>query len=112
MLLVTFGCVDECRSVEVTIVMFDKLSDLTVHMNYLNVCKMISHSHAMAHRAALVFVLLCASCSVNSPNGDSIARAFERRQNNVQVEGEGSVTRILADDNDGSPHQRIVVATA
>jgi len=57
-------------------------------------------------------LLLCASCSVNSTNGDSIARAFEQHQSNVQVEGEGTVTRILSDDNVGSPHQRFVVSLA
>jgi len=62
-----------------------------------------------AYGAAMVLLLLCASCSVNSTNGDSISRAFEQRQSNVQVEGEGTVSRILPDDNVGSPHQRFIV---
>ena len=38
-----------------------------------------------------------------------IGRAFKTRTSNVQVEGEGIVTRILADDIDGSRHQRFIV---
>jgi hypothetical protein len=39
-----------------------------------------------------------------------IARAFENETSNVQVEGEGVVTRILADDVSGSRHQRFIVS--
>lgn len=41
-----------------------------------------------------------------------IGRAFRTRTSNVQVEGEGSVTRILADDLAGSRHQRFIVRLA
>jgi hypothetical protein len=44
----------------------------------------------------------------DSPTG----RAFKTRTSNVQVEGEGVVTRILADDLDGSRHQRFIVRLA
>ena len=37
-------------------------------------------------------------------------RAFEQRISGVQVEGQGVVRRVLSDDNDGSRHQRFVVA--
>jgi hypothetical protein len=40
----------------------------------------------------------------------ALARAFEQRASNVQVEGQGVVRRVLSDDNDGSRHQRFVVA--
>jgi hypothetical protein len=46
-------------------------------------------------------------------NDDSeIARAFKTKKSNVQVEGEGTVVRILADDVDGSRHQRFIVRLA
>ena len=95
--------------------MFDKLGDLTVHMKSLSafsLSKMISHSMVKTHRAAILLFLLCASCNVNSTPGDAIARAFEKRQSNVQVEAEGTVTRILPDDNVGSPHQKFIVRLA
>ena len=41
-----------------------------------------------------------------------IGRAFKNRTSNVQVEGEGVVARILADDLAGSRHQRFVVRLA
>ena len=41
-----------------------------------------------------------------------IGRAFKNRTSNVQVEGEGVVTRILSDDVSGSRHQRFIVSLA
>lgn len=48
------------------------------------------------------------SAVVDSPVG----RAFEAGTSNVQVEDEGVVTRILADDLDGSRHQRFILRLA
>lgn len=47
-----------------------------------------------------------------SGSDEAIARAFEQRTSNVQVEGWGVVRRVLSDDNEGSRHQRFVVALA
>ena len=41
-----------------------------------------------------------------------IARAFENKTSDVQVEGEGVVTQILSDDLSGSRHQRFIVSLA
>ena len=38
-----------------------------------------------------------------------LLRAIRSRADGVQVEGEGRVVRLLADDHDGSRHQRIIV---
>lgn len=38
-----------------------------------------------------------------------IARAFEQRLTAYQVQGSGSVLRVLSDDNEGSRHQRFVL---
>lgn len=47
------------------------------------------------------------------PFADSpIGRAFDAGTSGVQVEDEGVVTRILADDSDGSRHQRFVLRLA
>jgi hypothetical protein len=35
--------------------------------------------------------------------------AFENQRSNLQVEGQGIVTRILTDDLDGSRHQRFII---
>jgi len=42
--------------------------------------------------------------------GDAeLARALETRARGVQIQGEGIVTKILPDDNEGSRHQRFIV---
>lgn len=41
-----------------------------------------------------------------------IGRAFASRASDVQVEGEGKVTRVLPDDLNGRRHQRFVVRLA
>ena len=45
---------------------------------------------------------------VDDPSG----RAFASRTSDVQVEGAGKVIRVLADDLDGSRHQRFIVQLA
>jgi len=64
--------------------------------------------------AAVVSALISAGCDStvrqNGSGDDSqIRRAFENKTSDVQVEGEGVVTRILTDDLSGSRHQRFVV---
>ena len=41
-----------------------------------------------------------------------IARAFREGRSNVQVEDSGTVVRVLADDHDGSRHQRFILELA
>jgi len=45
-----------------------------------------------------------------SGSDEALARAFEQHTSNVQVEGQGVIRRVLSDDNNGSRHQRFVVA--
>lgn len=42
----------------------------------------------------------------------AISSLFENKQSDVQVEVSGTVSRILADDNEGSRHQRFIVELA
>lgn len=71
--------------------------------------------------AVVVFALIWTACgSTVQPSGqnggasgdDQVGRAFKNRTSNVQVEGAGVVTRILADDLAGSRHQRFIVRLA
>jgi hypothetical protein len=51
-----------------------------------------------------------------SPTGrtddDALTGAFENHRSNVQVQGGGSVSKVLSDDNEGSRHQRFIVRLA
>ena len=70
---------------------------------------------------SIVAILIAAYYVWNDPGpGDRIAspgssadsileKAFEQRQNDLQVQGSGEVVKILADDNDGSRHQRFIL---
>jgi len=63
----------------------------------------------------VLLAALGASCggtrsqSDNAGVGDSISDAIAGHQSNVPVRGEGTVTRILQDDNAGLPHQRFIL---
>lgn len=41
---------------------------------------------------------------------DMLARAFAERAEGLAVEGEGRVTKLLADDSEGDRHQRFIIA--
>jgi hypothetical protein len=56
------------------------------------------------------FLILEKSASVD--NDSSIDRAFASGASDIQVEGEGTVIRILPDDLNGPRHQRFIVQVA
>jgi hypothetical protein len=62
--------------------------------------------------AVVVCALIWAGCGSAAADESQVGRAFKDRTSNVQVEGEGVVTRMLADDLDGSRHQRFIVRVA
>lgn len=41
-----------------------------------------------------------------------LADAYANRRSNLQASGEGTVTRLLPDDNKGSRHQKFIIALA
>ena len=45
-----------------------------------------------------------------SSSANAVQAAFNERKSGVQVQGEGVVSKLLADDNDGSRHQRFILA--
>lgn len=44
-------------------------------------------------------------------SGDPVRQAFEQKQGDLQMLGAGSVVRVLADDTQGSRHQRFILRT-
>lgn len=59
-------------------------------------------------------MVACASRSADSRVVDDqvFADAYEQREGGIQVSGAGTVVRILTDDEEGSRHQRFIVALA
>ena len=47
--------------------------------------------------------------SSNEVGNAAILRAFAGQRSNVQVQGQGTVQRVLPADKDGNPHQRFIV---
>jgi hypothetical protein len=54
-------------------------------------------------------VLPPVTSSWNETSNNQIEAAFNNRQSDVQVQGQGRVVKILPDDNDGSRHQRFIL---
>ena len=51
--------------------------------------------------------------ATSTSTGDAIlTRAFAERISNLEVEGQGTVSRLLSDDTDGDRHQRFIVILA
>ncbi|NJN73554.1 MAG: DUF3465 domain-containing protein [Limnothrix sp. RL_2_0] len=46
---------------------------------------------------------------VSTNSDQTLANAFQNRTSDLQVQGSGTVSRILADDNDGSRHQKFIL---
>lgn len=65
--------------------------------------------------AVAIFQLVGGQYSASTPSSASrqdrsaLTRAFETQADGVQVEGAGTVVKVLKDDNDGSRHQRFIV---
>jgi hypothetical protein len=72
--------------------------------------------------ACLLFALAIVSCDSSAPTSESrtvsaadesaLALALARHSSDVQVKGEGTVTRLLPDDLNGRRHQRFIVRLA
>lgn len=45
----------------------------------------------------------------SSASDSALAEAFERRESGRQLSGSGNVVRVLADDDEGSRHQRFIL---
>ena len=57
----------------------------------------------------LLFIVLSALSLSSSANDSQLKRAYQNQQSDLQVQGHGHVSRLLADDNKGSRHQRFIL---
>src|SRR5207253_3048490 len=72
--------------------------------------------------AIVAIAAVCVACGQSKPSRDLlgpsgsadqvIAEAFRDQRSGLQVAGEGVVTRVLPDDNDGGRHQRFILRLA
>ncbi|CAH0533832.1 hypothetical protein VST7929_01707 [Vibrio stylophorae] len=60
----------------------------------------------------LCFICLSLFAAVSSANDARLQKAFSQQQSDLQVQGKGVVIAILADDRQGSQHQRFILKLA
>jgi hypothetical protein len=56
--------------------------------------------------------LFDASAAEANRSDSVLANAFSNHLSNIRVQGEGVVSKVLTDDNDGSRHQRFIIRLA
>lgn len=67
----------------------------------------------------IAFIILIYGASQYQPKQSShtpepvtpVTTLYQQKQSDIQIEVTGKVTRILADDNEGSRHQRFIIET-
>jgi hypothetical protein len=68
-----------------------------------------SQTHGIPSNPASI---LSGHSEVRGAGDQQLATAFDQHQSNIQVGGQGTVSRILPDDMNGSRHQRFIVRLA
>ncbi len=63
----------------------------------------------MKRYLALFALALSLISPIIHANDVQLRRAYENQQSALQVKGEGTVSRVLSDDNKGSRHQRFIL---
>ena len=61
-------------------------------------------------RISALLLALLAACSINvQANDQQLKQAYQNHQSDLQVQGSGTVSRVLSDDNKGSRHQKFIL---
>ena len=56
-----------------------------------------------------LLLYLLGSRTLAATSDDQLLEAYQTQQSNLQLEGQGTVIKILSDDSKGSRHQRFIV---
>lgn len=61
-------------------------------------------------RISVLLLALLAACSINvQANDQQLKQAYQNHQSDLQIQGSGTVSRVLPDDNIGSRHQKFIL---
>jgi len=61
-------------------------------------------------RISALLLALLAACSINvQANDQQLKQAYQNHQSELQIQGSGTVSRVLPDDNIGSRHQKFIL---
>ncbi|KDN28824.1 hypothetical protein VFDL14_22115 [Vibrio fortis] len=61
-------------------------------------------------RISALLLALLAACSINvQANDQQLKQAYQNHQSDMQIQGSGTVSRVLPDDNKGSRHQKFIL---
>ncbi|WP_261905379.1 DUF3465 domain-containing protein [Vibrio fortis] len=61
-------------------------------------------------RISALLLSLLAVCSINvQANDHQLKQAYQNHQSDLQIQGSGTVSRVLPDDNIGSRHQKFIL---
>ncbi len=61
-------------------------------------------------RISALLLALLAACSINvQANDQRLKQAYQNHQSDLQIQGSGTVSRVLPDDNKGSRHQKFIL---
>ncbi|KAB0300180.1 DUF3465 domain-containing protein [Vibrio fortis] len=61
-------------------------------------------------RISALLLALLAACSINVQASDQqLKQAYQNHQSDLQIQGSGTVSRVLPDDNKGSRHQKFIL---
>src|SRR4030095_5405622 len=72
-------------------------------------CFAVAAIASLSNRGGLLRNPLNSAASIEAGE-DVFASAFAEHRSDFEVEGRGTVTRILSDDTDGSRHQRFIIS--
>ncbi|MFM2577674.1 DUF3465 domain-containing protein [Vibrio fortis] len=61
-------------------------------------------------RISVLLLALLAACSINvQANDQQLKQAYQNHQSDLQIQGSGTVSKVLPDDNKGSRHQKFIL---